>query len=256
VKLRALLAWLFLTVGASAQTAPATPAKLFSVHFATGPAWDATKPPPEQAHFKEHSANLGRMRQEGLLVMGGRYGEYGMILLRLPDKAAVEAQLARDPSIAAGTFKAQVEEFRPFMHGSTQPPATSPEIDVVRKQLEAFNRHSPDDVVACYAENIKWLSIDGDQVATEGDGRESIRTWLAGYFKSVPTVKSELIEINQTGPHVVFRERASWTARDGTPRSQTAIGVFEVRGGLVQRAWYYPAVRPTPPAPAPAAPAK
>lgn len=247
MNLRALLAITLILGGSAAAQAPAT--KLFSVHFTTGPAWDASKPPAEQANFEEHSANLNRMRQEGLLVMGGRYGEFGMILLRLPDRAAVEAQLAHDPAIAGGTFKAMVDEFRPFFHGSTQAPASSPEIEVVRRQLEAFNRHSPDDVVACYAEKIKWLSIDGDNVSTEGDGRESIRTWLTGYFKSLPSVKSELLEINQTGPHVVFRERASWTAKDGTPRSQTAIGVFEVREGLVQRAWYYPAVKATQPTP-------
>jgi uncharacterized protein YciI len=228
-----------------AQPAPAL--KLFAVRITTGPAWVQGKSPAEQLHFREHSANLARMRQEGLIVLGGRFAELGLVIVRAPDAAAVQSQFAQDPAMTAGVFQAQVDEYRPFAHGSTQPPATSPEIDVVRKQLEAFNRHSPDDVVACYAENIKWLSIDGDKVATEGDGRESIRTWLAGYFKSLPTVKSEFLEINQTGPHVVFRERASWTARDGTPRSQTAIGVFEVRDGLVQRAWYYPAVRPTPP---------
>jgi uncharacterized protein YciI len=248
MKLHALTALaLLLTTGASAQTPPApTAPKLFAVRITTGPAWDKDKPPAQQAHFKEHSANLNRMRQEGWIVLGGRFAELGLVIVRAADVAAVQAQFAQDPAVGAGTFQTQIDEYRPFMHGSTQAPATSPEIDVVRKQLEAFNRHSPDDVVACYAENIKWLSIDGDQVATEGDGRESIRTWLAGYFKSVPTVKSELIEINQTGPHVVFRERASWTARDGTPRSQTAIGVFEVRDGLVQRAWYYPAAKPAP----------
>ncbi|MES1168959.1 MAG: nuclear transport factor 2 family protein [Oleiharenicola lentus] len=120
---------------------------------------------------------------------------------------------------------------------------TSVEIDLVRRQVEAFNRHSPDDVVACYAENIKWRNIDGDTVTTEGEGRENIRTWLTGYFNSLPTVKSELFDINQTGPYVVFRERASWTGKDGGPRSQVAIGVFEVRDSLIQRAWYFPAVR-------------
>ena len=229
-----------------AAQSPASPARLFAVHFTTGPAWDATKPPNEQPLFKEHSANLNRMRQAGLLVLGGRYGEFGLILVRAPDEAAVQAQLAQDPSLAVGLFKAQVSEFRPFMHGSTEPPASSPEIDVVRKQLEAFNRHSPDDVVACYAENIKWLSIDGDNVSTEGDGRESIRAWLKGYFESLPTVKSELLEINQTGPHVVFRERPSWIDKAGQPRSQTAIGVFEVRDGLVRRAWYFPVVAAKP----------
>jgi hypothetical protein len=119
----------------------------------------------------------------------------------------------------------------------------SPEIDVVQKQLEAFNRHSAAEVVACYAENIKWRSIDGDSVSVEGTDRASILEWLTGYFKSLPSVHSELSDVSQNGPYVVFRERAAWTGKDGKPRAQTAIGVFEVRDGVVQRAWYFPAVR-------------
>lgn len=251
MKLRALFVLALLAITASAQTPP--PPKLFAVRLTTGPAWDTAKSPNEQAGMREHSANIARLRRDGVLVLGGRFGEVGLMVLRVPDEAAARAQFEADPTIAAGTFKVQIDEYRPFAHGSTQPPVDSPEIAVVRKQLEAFNRHTPDDVVACYAENIKWLTVDGDKVSTEGDGRESIRTWLTGYFKSLPTVKSEFLEINHTGPHVVFRERASWTAKDGSPRSQTAIGIFEVRDGLVQRAWYYPAVRPTAPAAAPPA---
>jgi hypothetical protein len=248
MKLRLLALALLLSAGASAQTPAVPPAapKLFAVRLTMGPAWDPAKSPNEQAGMREHSANIARMRREGVLVFGARFGEVGLMVLRVPDESAARAQFEADPTFTTGTFKVQVDEYRPFAHGTTLPPASSPEIDVVRKQLEAFNRHSPDDVVACYAEKIKWLSIDGDQVATEGDGRESIRTWLTGYFKSLPTVKSELLEVNQTGPHVVFRERASWTAKDGSPRSQTAIGIFEVRDGLVQRAWYYPAAKPAP----------
>lgn len=243
VRIIALL--LVAAVGSVAQPA----AKHFAVRLTTGPAWDAAKSPAEQVGMREHSANIARLRRDGVLVLGGRFGELGLLVLRVPDEGAARAQFETDPTIAAGVFRLQVDEYRPFAHGSTQPPASSPEIDLVRKQLAAFNRHSPDEVVACYAENIKWLSIDGDQVSTEGDGRESIRSWLAGYFKSLPSVQSELLEINQTGPHVVFRERASWTAKDGSPRSQTAIGIFEVRDGLVQRSWYYPALRATPVAP-------
>ena len=134
------------------------------------------------------------------------------------------------------------------LSAQTALPASSPEIAVVRQQLEAFNRHSADEVVACYAENIIWRSIDGDTVSTEGAGRESIRSWLKGYFQKLTTVNSELLEVNQTGPLVVFRERARWTGKDGQPRSQTAIGIFEVRDGLVQRAWYFSAVPDRPPA--------
>ena len=77
----------------------------------------------------------------------------------------------------------------------------------------------------------------------EGDGREALHTWLAGYFKSLPDVRSEFLSLEQTGPYLAVRERASWTAKDGTRRSQQAHGVYEVRDGLIARAWYFPSVR-------------
>ena len=67
--------------------------------------------------------------------------------------------------------------------------------------------------------------------------------WLAGYFKSLPDVRSEMFDITQTGVFVSYRERASWTAKDGKPRAQQALAVYEMRDGLIVRVWYFPAVR-------------
>ena len=108
---------------AAESGAPAPAPKLFAVTFTVGPNWDPAKPPPDQAFFKEHSANLARLRAENISVLGGRYGDKGLLLVRAPDAAAVAAQLARDPSLAAGTFTATVDEYRPFQHGDTRPPA-------------------------------------------------------------------------------------------------------------------------------------
>ncbi|HEY7516456.1 MAG TPA: hypothetical protein VIC87_18340, partial [Vicinamibacteria bacterium] len=71
------------TVRASAREAstPAPPPKLFAVVFRTGPGWDKSLPPPQQKNFKEHSENIARMRSEGRLKLGGRFGEWGLILI-------------------------------------------------------------------------------------------------------------------------------------------------------------------------------
>lgn len=79
-----------LNLGAQSDT-------LFAVRFTVGPKWDPAKAPNEQAHFAEHSANLSRLRKEGVLVIGARFGEVGLVVLRLPDEDSVKAQLARDP---------------------------------------------------------------------------------------------------------------------------------------------------------------
>ncbi len=224
--------------------APATPTtQLFAVTLTTGPAWDRAKPANEQIFFKEHSAHLARLRTEGLSVIGGRYGDKGLLLVRAPDEAAVRAELAKDPSIAAGTFQATVEEYRAFQHGDTRPPLATPEVAVVRAALAAYNTRDAAAVAAHYADDIKWFGVAGDKQSVEGEGRVAVEKWLAGYFKSLPDVRAEISDVAQTGLHVSFRERVTWTAKDGTRRAQSAIGVYEVRDGKIARAWYFPAAR-------------
>jgi hypothetical protein len=222
-------------VGLAAQTDT-----LFAVRFTTGPNWDSSKSPNAQAHFAEHSANLSRLRKEGVLVIGARYGEVGLVVLRVPDEDAAKAQIALDPSIDAGTFVAQIDRFMPFMHGSTHAPLVSPEAVALRAYYDAFNRHEPDATAAFLAENVKWYSVSGDTQSLDGEGRESIRTWLAGYFKQLPDVKSSVLELRQTGPHLFVHERVTWTTPDGANKLAAALAVYEVRDEFIQRVWYFP----------------
>lgn len=91
---------------ASPPQAPAAPPRLYAVRLTTGPAWDTAKLPNEQAGMKEHSANIARMRRDGVLVLGARIGDTGLLVLRVPDEAAARAQFADDPTVATGVFKA------------------------------------------------------------------------------------------------------------------------------------------------------
>jgi hypothetical protein len=246
---RFLLSLLSLLAANPLPAADPTPLKLFAAVYTTGPRWDAAKPPNEQPGFREHSANLARLRAESVLVIGARFSDQGLILVRASDADAARAHFGSDPTLANGTFTLAVDEFRPFYHGETRPPPASPEIAVVRAQTEAFNRHDADALAVLLAPTVKWFSLDGDKLGVEGDGREAMRTWLTGYFKSFPDVKSESFDVSQTGPFVSLRERASWTAKDGTKRAQQSHATFEVRDGLIVRGWYFPALRePAPPA--------
>lgn len=116
-----LLAW---SCTAMAQTPPAPPAVttapaglLFAVEVRTGPAWDAAKPPQEQLFFSEHSAHLRRLREQGRLVMGARYADKGLLVLRAASENEARALLQDDPSLAAGVFIVELHEFRVFYGG-------------------------------------------------------------------------------------------------------------------------------------------
>ncbi len=231
----------------TAQTAPTPPVavappRLYAIRLTIGPAWDTAKSPNEQAGMKEHSANIARLRRDGVLVFGARFGDTGLLVLRVPDETAARAQFADDPSIATGVFKAQVDIYSPFAHGSTAYLAT-PEAVVLRAYLDAFNRHEPDAVAAFCADDFKWYSVEGGKISIDTEGRTLLRDWLIGYFKSLPTVRSEFLSIEQTGPFLTVRERASWDNKEGKRVSQQAHGVYEIRDGLITSVWYFPSVR-------------
>ena len=239
--LRSLLLAVALSTPAFSQ-GPTAPPKLYAVRLTTGPTWDAAKTPNAQLGMSEHSANIARLRRDGTLVHGARFGELGLLILRLPDESAVRAALAPDPTIASGVFKIQIDPYAPFAHGTTAYLVT-PEAIVLRAYLDAYNRHDPAAVAATLAPTVKWFALDADKLSTDGSGRDAVQTWLTSHFKSHPDTRSELSDLTQNGPFISFRERATWTAKDGTRRSQQSLATAEIRDGLLTRIWYFPAVK-------------
>ena len=241
-RLLLLLSTLF-AASLSAQTPPTlAPEKLFAARYSKGPAWDATKGPNDQAGMREHSANLGRLRREGHILFGARYGDTGLIVFHAADEAEVRKFLEPDPTHKSGVFRLAVDPFNPFYPGSTNYP-TTPEAAILRAYLDAFNRHDSDAVAAFCAEDVKWLSVDGDKVAPETSSRADLQAWLTGYFKSFPTVRSDFLSLEQTGPILSVRERASWENKAGQRVAQQAVGVYEIRDGRIRRVWYFAATR-------------
>ena len=100
---------------AADQTAAAKP--VFAIVFRTGPAWDAGKPPAEQAFFADHSKNLRALREEGRILLGGRFSDQGLVLVQAASQEEAQGFVDRDASVKNGTFRAEVHRFAPFMAG-------------------------------------------------------------------------------------------------------------------------------------------
>jgi hypothetical protein len=108
--------------------------------------------------------------------------------------------------------------------------------------VQAYNAHDVNAVLSFLAPDVVWLSVSGDSLSVDARGQESVRSQLTDYFRRLPSARSELDALTVLGPWVSARERAHWSGSTG-PRSQAALSVYEVRGGLIRRVWYYPAVR-------------
>ena len=131
-----------------------------------------------------------------------------------------------------------------FAADSTQPPAEAePEpVRVVRAYIDAFNQHDIPAMADRVGPYFVWFNVTSDRATVEVKGRDSLRKTLANYFRGTPTVRSEIDGIVSAGDYVSFRERATWTSLLGQ-RSQSSLAVYEVKGGLITRAWYYPAAK-------------
>ena len=91
---------------------------VYAVTIRTGPAWETSKPPTEQVHFRTHSQNLFRLREQGKIVLGGRYGDVGLILLRAANEAEARALFAADSSLVRGVFQAEFQVWRTIFEGA------------------------------------------------------------------------------------------------------------------------------------------
>jgi uncharacterized protein YciI len=73
----------------------------FLVTEVPGPAWDRTRPRGEQVGWDEHAAFVDALAEEGLIVLGGPFGEpdHGPVLLVFDaeSESQIRQRLADDP---------------------------------------------------------------------------------------------------------------------------------------------------------------
>lgn len=100
---------------ASAQTL-ATGA-LFIVHFTIGENWDKDKPANEQKYFKHHSENLRALRTGNKLLLGARYADKGMIILKATDEVEARKLIEQDSTVVHRVFTFELHPFKPFYDG-------------------------------------------------------------------------------------------------------------------------------------------
>jgi limonene-1,2-epoxide hydrolase len=124
----------------------------------------------------------------------------------------------------------------------TPDPAEPEPIRVVRAYIDAFNQHNIAAMAERIAPDFVWFNVTSDRATVQVKGRDMLRKTLANYFESTPNVRSEIDGVANAGDYVSFRERANWTSLLG-PRSQSSLAIYEVKGGLITRAWYYPAAK-------------
>lgn len=98
------------------------PDSLYIVTYTTGSAWDLTKQPQEQPWFKEHSANLSKLRKDGIIKAGARYSDKGIIVVTAKSLIAAKEIIFADAAVTNKLFVADVQKLNVFYEGCLERP--------------------------------------------------------------------------------------------------------------------------------------
>lgn len=139
-------------------------------------------------------------------------------------------------ALSVGRTAAAGAQRAPFSPRDTTP------VSVVRAYVTAFNAKDLNAMMGTLASEFVWMSVSGDSLTDIGRGVDAFRQLIAGYFRAVPSARSELIAIEATGPWVTTHERTRWEAAPGGVGGQTSLVVYEVRDRRIRRVWFYPSL--------------
>ena len=90
---------------------------LYIVSYRTGPEWDHAKSPNEQSNFAAHSKHLSTLRKEGVIKLGARAGELGLIVFTAENLKKAAEIINNDTTIKEGLFLADIQKFSVFYPG-------------------------------------------------------------------------------------------------------------------------------------------
>src|SRR5262245_19027399 len=78
----------------------------------------------------------------------------------------------------------------------------------VRDYVAACNKRDVDAMMSMVSNDIQWLTVTGDKIAVETQGKARLRESMATFFKSTPSAESQLEWVQSTGSRVAALERA------------------------------------------------
>lgn len=156
-----------------------------------------------------------------------------------PDKARTAARRILPPAswrvlhpLARFPFLAML-----FLAGSTSAADLS---CVVRQFVGAFNDHDVDAMLAMAADDVRWMSVSGDDITVEAAGADQLRASMTSYFDSIPSARARLRSVHASGPFIHAVEEAVWLSGD-TEMSQCSMAIYEIVDGKVKNVWYFSA---------------
>ncbi|HMU47301.1 MAG TPA: nuclear transport factor 2 family protein [Chitinophagaceae bacterium] len=112
-------------------------------------------------------------------------------------------------------------------------------MQVINDQFDAFNKADVDRLVNNVTDDFKWFFITSDSSGVEVEGKDNFRKSMEDYFKKGRKVTSKMESFVIHDNRISFKEVVSHKNSKGEMVSSSAMGIYEIRGDKISRAWYF-----------------
>lgn len=109
---------------------------------------------------------------------------------------------------------------------------------VIQRQLDAYNAHDLEALVATYAEDAQLLEHPDKLLAA---GRAAVRERFSLRLRE-PNLHARLVHRTVCGTYVIDHEVVTRTFPEG-PGTIELVMIYEVRGAHIARSWMIPGAR-------------
>lgn len=112
-------------------------------------------------------------------------------------------------------------------------------IEILNAQVEAFNKKDIEALAANVTDDFKFFYVTADELLTETEGKEAFKKSMGNYYKHIVIIHSTIEEYVVQGSFISFREKVAYTTAEGKSGESSSMGVYQIKDGLISRAWYY-----------------
>ena len=145
---------------------------LYAVVYTIGKNWVRHKKAHEQAYHMAHSSYLEKLRKAGNVVMGGRYGENELLVMKAKSLSDATSLAQLDSAITLQTFQVSVFPFNalyPGYVGTSEKDLKEEKARVIGLGGFFFKSENPEKLRAWYRDH---LGIEGGEQGTSFEWRK------------------------------------------------------------------------------------
>lgn len=108
---------------------------------------------------------------------------------------------------------------------------------IVEQFMDAYNNHSVDAMLELTTDDVRWMSVAGDKISIEADGKVALRSAMTDFFANRLHARSRHRSIKRSSSFVYTLAEAYAASGE----RQCSVSIYELQRNKIANVWYFAA---------------